>query len=80
MSSTCFFGGFLQEASRDKLVSDLNSKMAKIHTFLLTRADLTFENAKFKCLADEMVEQANMQTAALSICLSTHKVQGGRGN
>ena len=77
LSSTCNFGTFLQEALRDKLVTGLNSKMAKTQTFLLTRANLTFENAKSKCLADEMAEQANMNTAANSTSFSTHRVHSG---
>ena len=79
LSSTCKFGAFLQEALRDKLVSGLNSKMTKTQTFLLTRANLTFENAKSKCLADEMAERANMSTVTQPTSFSTHRVQGGKG-
>ena len=68
LSSGCNFGEFLDEALRDRLVSGLHGKMSKTQTHLLTLADLTFEQAKTKCLADEMA------TAATKQCMSSMEV------
>lgn len=58
LSSTCSFGTFLEEALRDRLVSGLHHKMSKAQRQLLTVRNLTFRDAKDKCIAEEMAAQA----------------------
>ena len=59
LARTCGFGGFLQEALRDRLVSGLHPKMKKTHCHLLAMRDLSFQTAKDKCVADELAMKAN---------------------
>ena len=74
LASTCDFGNFLTQALRDKLVTGLNSKMSKTQTYLLTRIDLTFDEARTKCLAREMADSANMCQSAEPN--PTHRLKG----
>ena len=59
LARTCGFGGFLQEALRDRLVSGLYPKMKKIQYHLLAMRDLSFQTAREKCVADELATKAN---------------------
>ena len=56
---TCGFGGFLQEALRDRLVSGLHPKMKKTQCHLLAMRDLSFQTAREKCVADELAMKTN---------------------
>ncbi|CAH3033732.1 unnamed protein product [Porites lobata] len=55
LASTCSFAEFLSKALRDRLVSELHSKMSKTQCHFLSIRDLTFAVAHDKCVADEMV-------------------------
>ena len=59
LARTCGFGGFLQEALRDRLVSGLHPKMKKTQCHLLVMRDLSFQTAREKCVADELAMKAN---------------------
>lgn len=84
LASNCKFETFLQQAMRDKLVCGLNKQMSKTQTYLLTQADLTFELARKRCLANEMAAKANVQMAgpgtstapAESAEANVHRIQG----
>ena len=54
LASTCSFAEFLSKAVRDRLVSELHSKMSRTQCHLLSIRDLTFAVAHDKCVADEM--------------------------
>lgn len=84
LASTCQFGAFLKEALRDKLVSGLNTSMVRVQRQLLCTRQLTFEDARTRCIAEEMASLAN--TGAMGNTLryeQTHSVQhrgGGNGS
>ena len=61
LSSTCNFGGFLEEALRDRLVSGLHPSRARTQRQLLTMKDLTFTTAQEKCISDKMAGVANKE-------------------
>ena len=61
LASTCSFGTFLSQALRDRLVSGLHPKMSRVQRQLLSVRDLTFEDARAKCIAEEMAGAANKQ-------------------
>ena len=64
LASTCSFGAFLPEALRDRLVSGLHSKMSRVQRQLLAIRELTFADARAKCIAEEMAGAANQQHMA----------------
>ena len=59
LARTCGFGGFLQEALRDRLVSGLHPKMKKTQCHLLAMRNLSFQTAREKYVADELAMKAN---------------------
>ena len=59
LAAHCNFGEFYLQALRDRVVSGLHPRMEKTHSFLLTQKNLNFEQAKDKCLADEMAHRAS---------------------
>ena len=61
LASTCAFGGFLLEALRDRVVSGLHSKMSHTQRRLLAMRDLTFQQARERCVADELAGKANKE-------------------
>ena len=77
LSSTCCFGTFLEEALRDRLVSGLHKKMMKAQKTLLTVKDLTFREAKEKCIAEEMAAKATQEYLGEEV-LETNKLTGTR--
>ena len=77
LSSTCCFGTFLEEALRDRLVSALHKKMMKAQKTLLTVKDLTFREAKEKCIAEEMAAKATQEYLGEEV-LETNKLTGTR--
>ena len=64
LDCTCLFGGFLHEALRDRLVSRLHQKMATTETDSLSKEILSFEDARVKCLLDELSGKANKEHMA----------------
>ena len=58
LAATCDFHAFREEALRDKLVSGLHSRFARSQKQLLATPNLTFRDAKVKCVADEMAGKA----------------------
>ncbi|XP_077864290.1 uncharacterized protein LOC144349658 [Saccoglossus kowalevskii] len=66
LASTCAFRAFLTEALRDRLVSGLHSKMSRIQRQLLSIRELSFEDAKSKCIAEEMAGAANQQHVGIN--------------
>ena len=61
LSTNCDFGDFLKEALRDRLVSGLHAKVSRTQMQLLSMANLSFEQARTKCLADEMAAVASRE-------------------
>ena len=61
LTSTCSFEAFLNEDLRKKLASRLHPKMPRTQTNLLSKADLSFEEARVKCLSDELASKANRE-------------------
>ena len=57
----CSFRAFLNEARRGKLVSGLHHKMSRTQTNLLSKADFSFEEARVKCLSDELASKVNRE-------------------
>ena len=83
ISTHCNFGSFLEEALRDRLVSGLHVRMSKTQTSLLAMADLKFDQAKNKCLADEMASAATkdyLSRSSYSSNADTNAVYRGRNN
>ncbi|XP_071816653.1 uncharacterized protein [Apostichopus japonicus] len=78
VSAHCNFGTFLEEALRDRLVSGLHAKMSKTQTHLLFVADLTFDKAKNKCLADEMAYIATKDYLHTTNIDATNAVYSGQ--
>ena len=65
LSSTCEFGTFLEEALRDRLVSGLHKSMNKAQRTLFTVRNLTFKEAKDRCIAEELAAKATKEYTSL---------------
>jgi transposase InsO family protein len=76
LAATCAFGGFLQEALRDRLVSGLHSRMATTQRRLLSERDLNFHQARERCIADELAGKANREHMGETPALATNRVGG----
>lgn len=74
LASTCNFGGFLDEALRDRLVSGLHQKMARTQRHLLSYRNLTFTIAREACTADELAGKANKEYMGDSVPVETNRV------
>ena len=78
LASTCAFGAFLNEALRDRLVSGLHKKMSRTQRTLLTMRDLNFNDARTRCVGDEMAGIANKQHMGEVEVEEAHKLHMGR--
>jgi hypothetical protein len=76
LAATCAFGGFLQEALRDRLVSGLHAKMANTQRRLLSERDLTWHQARERCVADELAGRANKEHMGETPAVATNRVGG----